>query len=86
MSTAVPEGERIRLQVETAPTTHALLRLLTTLRGRGTTVLDLHWEIVAEDNIGRAALLIEITAARQQYLIAVVERVVGVRRVARTLL
>jgi acetolactate synthase regulatory subunit len=66
----------LRLTVTTAPSTHALTRLLLLVRGRGGNVLDLHWRD------GVATLLLDLEKSRQPHLEAAIARIVDVTSVA----
>jgi acetolactate synthase regulatory subunit len=63
------------------PTTHALVRLLTVVRGRGAHVLNLRWEAATADNVGVATILIGTSQVRHPYLQTVIERIIDVRQV-----
>jgi acetolactate synthase regulatory subunit len=71
----------VRLTVHTAPTTHALMRLLTVVRGRGGQILDLHWQAGPAARQGTATLVVALERARHHHLQAAIGRLVDVRTV-----
>ncbi len=76
---SVPGEDTIRMTVIMAPTTHALVRLLTVIRGRGAQILDLRWEATSPSDDGVATLLIHISATRHPHVRAAIERIIDVK-------
>jgi acetolactate synthase regulatory subunit len=73
--------DTLRLTVSMAPTTGALTRLLVLVRGRGATVLDLHWQVTPAEREGVATLLMDLDKARHPHLEAAIARIIDVRSV-----
>ena len=72
----------MRLAVTLSPTTHALMRLVTTIRGRGSDILQLQWRI-SEGSSALAVLDLACAPDRQEHLQAVLARIIDVRQVTR---
>lgn len=76
------ESACMQLAVVLSPTTHALMRLVTTIRGHGADISELRWHI-QEGDAGIAFLELACALRRQDHLQAVVARIVDVRQVWR---
>lgn len=76
------EDASMQLAVVLSPTTHALLRLVTTIRSRGADISELRWSI-PEGNAGEAFLEVACAPQRHDHMQAVIERIVDVRQVTR---
>lgn len=72
----------MRLAVTLSPTTQALMRLVTTVRGRGSEILRLQWDI-SEASSALAVLDLACAPGRQEHLQAVLARIIDVREVTR---